>query len=509
MADLRYRTSCDSCLSSKVKCSRTKPSCWRCSEQDHPCVYSKFRRIGRPPKRQASELIQHGELATFEERRGQKQAFQQQRPRTTTAAQHPASIPTSTAGSTVPDTPAPISESSLPSSYDFDAITLGGVSWDLADVPFPAGAPSTQDVPDPFDTVVDFGLFGYATPVTTREEPGDTFTSLSYPLPSLDTEDSTKPHNVSRPTSQSDRNILDQAAGYVAGFAHYKQPGMPTPARAAISGTAGHHASSNVSLAYGEDVVDAQRKHNTPFRRILHCPLERRVSLAERPSSSSQRTQTGPWRPPTQNSTRCRGHCHASLTEQLSRLGDFKSEECRLPFDMLLSLAEHIRLEREKVLTCSSCLGKTRACQTLMLVIMVLENLLFLFERTCEARPSLSSSVCTPDSTQPSDGHLGLAHGFDPHRDESNFGGTVLALPSASPPLMIGDLELDESFRVRFSRHLLRRHLDTQAATARELEVFLAVGIKDSGYKVAAEILNDVYRRIEYFKGSVAFSDGE
>lgn len=47
----RLRTACDACQAYKVKCSRGKPSCWRCSENGTPCVYSPLRRTGRPPKR--------------------------------------------------------------------------------------------------------------------------------------------------------------------------------------------------------------------------------------------------------------------------------------------------------------------------------------------------------------------------------------------------------------------------------------------------------------------------
>lgn len=46
----KIRSSCDRCLDSKVKCSQSKPSCRRCLYQGQSCVYSLYRRIGRPPK---------------------------------------------------------------------------------------------------------------------------------------------------------------------------------------------------------------------------------------------------------------------------------------------------------------------------------------------------------------------------------------------------------------------------------------------------------------------------
>lgn len=44
----KYRTSCDSCQATKVKCGQEKPSCRRCTVQELVCVYSLSRRMGRP-----------------------------------------------------------------------------------------------------------------------------------------------------------------------------------------------------------------------------------------------------------------------------------------------------------------------------------------------------------------------------------------------------------------------------------------------------------------------------
>lgn len=46
----RLRTSCDSCIQSKARCSKDKPSCRRCDRRSHQCVYGVARRAGRPRK---------------------------------------------------------------------------------------------------------------------------------------------------------------------------------------------------------------------------------------------------------------------------------------------------------------------------------------------------------------------------------------------------------------------------------------------------------------------------
>lgn len=42
-----YRTTCDNCMRSKVRCSKDHPSCHRCRSQGVPCVYSRSRKLKR------------------------------------------------------------------------------------------------------------------------------------------------------------------------------------------------------------------------------------------------------------------------------------------------------------------------------------------------------------------------------------------------------------------------------------------------------------------------------
>ncbi|KAH8653266.1 hypothetical protein BGZ60DRAFT_533446 [Tricladium varicosporioides] len=44
----RLRESCEPCSAAKVRCSKDKPVCTRCTERDLPCVYLLTRRSGRP-----------------------------------------------------------------------------------------------------------------------------------------------------------------------------------------------------------------------------------------------------------------------------------------------------------------------------------------------------------------------------------------------------------------------------------------------------------------------------
>jgi hypothetical protein len=52
---MRLRNSCDRCTRSKLKCDQEKPSCNRCAIRRQPCVYSRARRAGRPPRTSRNE----------------------------------------------------------------------------------------------------------------------------------------------------------------------------------------------------------------------------------------------------------------------------------------------------------------------------------------------------------------------------------------------------------------------------------------------------------------------
>ncbi|KAK3329970.1 hypothetical protein B0H66DRAFT_42397 [Apodospora peruviana] len=57
---MKYRTSCDSCQDTKVRCSQSKPSCQRCTRKGLGCVYSPLRTVGRPRKRLESNAMGRG-----------------------------------------------------------------------------------------------------------------------------------------------------------------------------------------------------------------------------------------------------------------------------------------------------------------------------------------------------------------------------------------------------------------------------------------------------------------
>lgn len=188
----------------------------------------------------------------------------------------------------------------------------------------------------------------------------------------------------------------------------------------------------------------------------------------------------------------CSRKCHATLTEQLSCLGEWRSEECNLSLDVLLRVDSQICREREKVISCPVCLGKTRSRQTLMLIIMVMEKLLSLFEIECNLDRLSNAFVVNEDES--------LVHCQVPMNNEcTNDSGILPGL--ANLPLVVGSFEVDEMVKTIFIQHLLRIHFEKQLTTLSKLDQFLSHGTKDVSYKVTCELLVDMHRRIEYIHG--------
>lgn len=194
----------------------------------------------------------------------------------------------------------------------------------------------------------------------------------------------------------------------------------------------------------------------------------------------------------------CSGQCHAIITEQLSCLNEWLSEERDMSIDILLRIDTQICREREKVLNCPACLGKTRSRQTLMVIIMVVEKLLSLFEMECGIDRLSNASVVTEDESLAQ--RLGVNSLADRQHHEQG-GGLLPVLTNV--PLVVGSFKVDDLVKTAFARQLLQIHFEKQLATISELDRYLAQGTKDVSYKVICELLLDIHRRTEYIHGLI------
>lgn len=386
--------------------------------------------------------------------------------------------------------------------------------------------PTTQEGSESFDLMDDFGLVEYDMSASEYADLSHVFdTAFGPPLPFPTSEEAVQPENLTQDAasgnSRLDITVFGQPAASSPRSAQLKRARGSTNTASTMCGRS--HASNPLSqesipwlAAHGHRPIpthnslarlpansNSTMESNSPERSEKTSPSHTHAGTTAT-SHGSGRLRKFPLQSTTDSL--CNAQCHANLSEQLSRLSECQSDECSLPLDMLLHLDEYVRLEKEKVLRCPSCLGKTRSRQTLMLVIMVLEKLLSLFEREYDVDQVLST--CTfdvADSVALRQGQGNLPRYR--HRESNQSSKPLSPLPYTNQPLIIGNFEVDGVAKTAFSKQLLRIHFERQMATVSELDQMLATGAKDVSYKVAWEILVDIYRRVEFLQGIMDFND--
>ncbi|KAB5582874.1 hypothetical protein GE09DRAFT_284228 [Coniochaeta sp. 2T2.1] len=72
---VKLKDSCDPCSASKVRCTKEKPSCTRCTKLGHDCYYSPARRIGRPNRTFSSDRDSTPSVARHDRAGGRRPSF--------------------------------------------------------------------------------------------------------------------------------------------------------------------------------------------------------------------------------------------------------------------------------------------------------------------------------------------------------------------------------------------------------------------------------------------------
>ncbi|KAH6694908.1 hypothetical protein BKA61DRAFT_254331 [Leptodontidium sp. MPI-SDFR-AT-0119] len=213
-----------------------------------------------------------------------------------------------------------------------------------------------------------------------------------------------------------------------------------------------------------------------------------------------------------QSPSRCTLQCHAILNMHLSDLSAMRAKEPRATLDVLLDLDGRIGQARDKVLSCPICLASPACAQTIMLISIVVENLLALFESSC-ASPDADELESGQQQHDSGYGRLdaGLTDASLDSESSKCWMRTRHSLPYTKGQLTVGTIHIDESVKVGFSRWLIRLYLERQIAVVKELNLLLAREIsarENVIFKVTVELLLDIERRLEYFVGFIMMIAG-
>ncbi|MCJ1418843.1 hypothetical protein MMC32_005194 [Xylographa parallela] len=525
--EAKFRSSCDACLNTKVKCSQTKLSCARCFQHGRQCVYSQYRKIGRPSGKASGALTlptEHQQrlqrTAGETERESKKQGQKRQTHHIPTQAraykQHgkrplrPQNVPgddaactrvnagqlsgTLTAQSSSNQTGSDLEDSDADNSA---SLTRGPLlSFD-------------QNIPDlglmtDFTNSLDYGIEGIDW--SALGGASDVPVALAPKADQVQMFSSQTPYQSSQP-------YLDD-----------------TFARHTSSSSCDSRDSSTASLPYPSYSSPTSYSSPPPQKERLFSSHQdypfftgsgsfMTESLAPEPKAGSALNAISPFFSWTATSrarksdffsiscSRCTLQCHANLTNHLTDIGDLQAKDVGVDLDVLLILDDHVRKARDKILRCPFCLARPSCAQTLMLITMVVSNLLGLFEQSCgttdvadvdaigsidkgwkradaasNALPTSKSSLCTSKSRSP--------------------------LPYTIGHLTVGDIQLEETVKLAFSRRLVRMYLDRQIKVLQQLNQLLEKGERENvSFKVTQKLLIDLLRRLEYFIGFVTLTD--
>jgi len=475
MADLqRVRTACDRCQGSKVRCSRGKPACWRCYQNGQQCVYSPFRKIGRPSKQVSSnskrtdvhddveEAIQIDQQTIMEA--NDLDLDWSDLNEETEQQSHTMEIETELDAAT-----QLAFSSSSQRHMQSQPITMAQPfqHWTL----MPTLAP---------DQLCHFDINGSETQISTVTTPSwecsdRTETSPSNPSDSSDFPYSPKSSNTTQPRNSNwGATIYDGLCGRLhsasssistlasteieaVDFAKHLLNGQSKP-RAAATALSNSHSklSSHLQpISPDSNLLDSEAKHRPP------CPTQQR------------------------HDTQCSSECYPALSKILARLTDWDAEREDIPLEPLLRLDEELQYIMKRAMACSSCCrGKLGNQSIIMLRILALDHLLRLFEKQ-QDRSQKPTTRTFPTGPANLPGSRQSFQGIFPWTEE---------------PLLLGKYTVSDKVKATVLRQLVLAFVEKLVATLSELEGEIDVSLKDFNRRIAREMVGEIGRRAGFIR---------
>jgi len=457
----KLRTSCDGCQEAKLGCSQEKPTCRRCLRHGITCVYSPFRRIGRPRKSTNSRSVNGANATKSRSKNDDAPELVnvtpiESLPELKTDIQFgssmffdpvpaPPSSPASTengGGSWYPWTPdgnslynglhinldssASLIDgtdpfSNTPDYLDLDACfdahhnMLMDCGMPKGDTPMLDLEPSMQPTP-PSSTTAEMMVFGERMPENSDSIGMDTLLSQHTQCD--------QPGLNGSPASASNRNV----------------PGLK------IGTTFADYANQNVS---GDNGIAIH-----PSSHLSTGVRSNGQSFAPSPELTPPLTAQSP---PSQNP--CNKRCSSSLIQQLASLNQHLSDSSNPPLETVLQVEKDAHSLCRKIISCNPCIGNR---SSYLLFSMVVEQVMRLLE------------------TIPDEG------------------------ASESCSLLIGKFEIDHDTKASFLKRYLLTRLSKFALMLKEFaQIVDDDDSEDYNSNAAKKMVRDVYQRLDLLRGIV------
>lgn len=472
MPKVKYHSSCDACLGSKVKCSQTKPSCIRCVNQGFECVYGQYKAIGRPPNKsfhtgplQLGTKSRKEPATRYNDTRGQRLHRLSPYPSTQYTFRQ-TELDISQAGnrhtSSIIDS-SPYSYSFLQQNPLDDEALASCITNTASPTDIGIVAPAidyTSDIDLTIDTSNGDGLYDLFLQDTIQE-------SLDNPAPH-DAANYLNPLLNLTPLLQEvgpDKRMerihsislgINETSSSSSSHPYPRSPKIDDPSRFIIG------------YNYSQDGISMTDRSTPGFpgcsdysgRKIESFPLI------------------------DETYTRCTMRCHDGTNEHLAYLTEIQATKYNISLDTFFNIDASISTMRNQMLRCPTCSGKPRFSQTLLLTTMVQSQLLGIFER--EYAPMATTIINTFANPE-----------------------SLFSVPYTCAQLTVGKIQIEGLVKSKFSEQLLRMYIRRQLSLFARLQAILD-DLKDDDIssKITSDLLVDVSNRAGYLLGILELRNG-
>ncbi|KAI9642745.1 hypothetical protein NHQ30_008476 [Ciborinia camelliae] len=445
----RLRGSCDRCQEAKLKCSRNQPTCARCASHKVNCVYSLYRRVGRP--RKPSQAVAQSQTQTH-----------MQTQHASTNCANPSTTNPPRKAPEVPTMSGTISTSSSTNQSDLhkqmsanDQCNLNNQSFHFNnDRDNDDWGMGIQDIGSPTAMFLDTFDIG--------PEHAENLGSLNgndIPLnpQSLMLQNLSSIPEFSFASTFNNNNDSSKGGRQVMG-----QDSLP-------------------SLSSGDSIG------SSPGMDILMSDIRQNTNHTGSNSSSYSLMLASI---PRGRGSMCQKQCIDLVSRQLGALASQQSNQS-ISMDTMLSMEKAVIPIHQAVGSCTACANNLLVT---LLLTMLIEQTVVLFEKLSDCRHISSNEPFDSARMHDIEWSLKTNGGFDDH-----MGGGEITTKSA---LLLGKYEVDKSDKSEFLMKVIKMRLNRTARLLLDLQQRVNnSSLMDCNALASQSIAENAYRRTEVLLG--------
>ncbi|KAF4219691.1 hypothetical protein CNMCM6805_001722 [Aspergillus fumigatiaffinis] len=539
----KLRTACDNCQLSKVRCSRGKPSCWRCSQSGIQCVYSPLRRTGRPPKnsdnnaaaaqREKATSNRSSTTNSSQNRSSRDIITREASPDRTCYRHHPPQD--AIAANDVPTTCSPVQLQQPPTEMAASSAASGGAI--LAGHPMD-NAISQDPTQNPALSMANLHMGVSASDFSALDMDLDLDMSM-WAMPAMSDLAMDYSQGAIGPTAMT-RSETDEMGHLTLGsvlsspsttfepheprrYAHRAQNKPPTTVLSGLGALSTALSTAMPVSSVSEEIAETGLASPPPS-----APT---TALSSHHTSSLSGARTGSVGSGTRERASNRscsqdGTCYKALSGLLTTLGDFDLSPAEaMQLDGLLCIDRELQHKVRMALDCGLCTEMPSNQNLLMIIYMSLDSLLSLFEKQqrqhkdnsggANGYHNRSSSTATAAVAAAAPrrhlvSHSRLPSSRFPHEKSDDTSSRRLRqFPWTEQSLVVGSFLVDDVVKASFLQRLVLDYIDNVLSILTELEKMADTIMKGVNCMISRQKADDIYKRAYFLRARLLLATDE